>query len=256
MDTITPPPQRELIGISYSPWTEKARWSLDFHHLDYRYSEHLIMLGMPALRLKMKSFTGELTVPALIDGETRVMDSFEIAKYADKISASDRKLISDEKLGLIKSINALSEAALDAGRALVMSRIARDPEAQRESLPSFIPKFARGVCRPIVAMGLGYLDREFLVSGKSVETRQDELDRVIFELDQMVRTRQGDFILGQFSFADIAIALAAQVLTPVSNEYIKLPEALRRCWANPQLAEKYAALVRWRDFLYTKCRRV
>ena len=41
----------ELIGIRYSPWTEKARWSPD-HRIPYRYTEHLIMLGMPELRVK------------------------------------------------------------------------------------------------------------------------------------------------------------------------------------------------------------
>ena len=43
----------ELIGIGYSPWTEKARWALDHHGIDYRYSEHLILFGMLPLRIKL-----------------------------------------------------------------------------------------------------------------------------------------------------------------------------------------------------------
>ncbi len=38
-------PFRRLIGLHYSPWTEKARWALDRQRVPYAFEEHLPMLG-------------------------------------------------------------------------------------------------------------------------------------------------------------------------------------------------------------------
>src|SRR4051812_4751156 len=54
-----------LVGIGFSPWTQKARWALDHHGLGYRYHEHLILFGMPQLHWQMRKWREPLTVPAL-----------------------------------------------------------------------------------------------------------------------------------------------------------------------------------------------
>lgn len=244
---------RELIGISYSPWTEKARWALDHHKLPYSYSEHLIMLGMPALRLKMKSMDPELTVPALIDGENRMYDSFRIAEHADAVGGGP-KLIPHDRRDEVVRLNAISETALDAGRALVMHRISKDADAQKDSLPPFVPQFLRGACRPMVSMGMSYINREFKVSATALETRQKQVTDALDALDEALRKSNTDCLLGEFTFADIAMAKVAHLVEPVDARYVKLTPALRRCWANPELKQKYAHLVEWRDQIYAKYR--
>src|SRR5687768_11246992 len=105
---------RRLIGLSYSPWTEKARWSLDHHGLEYHYREHTILLGSPRLRLQSRRFTGRVTVPALLD-EGRVFgDSHEIARRADEVG-SGPTLFPSQEVEEIFRWNLLSERALQAG---------------------------------------------------------------------------------------------------------------------------------------------
>lgn len=244
---------RELIGIGYSPWTEKARWALDHHKLPYDYHEHLIMLGMPALRCKMKSLTGELTVPALIDGETRVMDSYMIARHVDAIGER-QKLFPAEHAEAIARMNELSEAALDDGRALMMSRLSQDREAQKAALPPFIPKFARGALTGMVSMAMSYIDREFKVSAVELDKRRERLDQSFAKLDDAVKKAQSDCLLGEFTFADIAAASILHLAEPPAHEFLKLPSGIRRAWSDPGLKAKYPQLVEWRDALYKKYR--
>lgn len=244
---------RELIGISYSPWTEKAKWALDHHKIPYKYSEHVIMLGMPSLWWKMKSMSGELTVPALVDGDTRICDSAAIARYADGCGASSKLFLANKTEELGKFIE-LSEKALAAGRGMVMHRIARNRDAQKESLPPFVPTAVRGACLWLVGMGLGYVDREFGVSQKKFEQHREELRQVLTQLREALQ-KNGDYVLGEFSFADIAMAAAVHPATPVSNAYVKLGPATRQCWSDEEISKEFSDLVAWRDQIYARHRR-
>ena len=73
----------ELIGIGYSPWTQKARWALNHHRIEYQYSEHLIMVGIPLLRMKTGRWLGAVTAPSLVGTDRPLLDSFAIARWAD-----------------------------------------------------------------------------------------------------------------------------------------------------------------------------
>ena len=121
MLSVTP----QLIGIYYSPWTEKARWSLDHHAMPYRYEEHLLLFGMPGLRLRTGHLTGPLTVPAYCDGKLALTDSWEIARHSD-LQSSREKLFPEESLAEIKKFNRNIDAYLNdmiaAAKAKTTSR--------------------------------------------------------------------------------------------------------------------------------------
>ena len=57
----------ELLGLPYSPWSEKARWALDVRHVPYRYRVFQPLIGEPALRFKTRRWTGTVTVPVMTD---------------------------------------------------------------------------------------------------------------------------------------------------------------------------------------------
>lgn len=211
------------------------------------------MLGMPALRLKMKTMDPELTVPALIDGDKRMYDSFRIAQHADSVG-SGSKLIPADRRAEITSYNEISESALDAGRALAMHRISQDKDAKKDSLPPFVPGFLRGPSLPLVSIALNYIDSEFKVSAKSLEAREKQLTDALDALDSGLKKSGGSCLLGGFTFADIAMAKAVQFVEPVGDKYIKLTPATRKCWGTEELKRKYAHLVEWRDALYSKYR--
>jgi len=243
----------DLYGISYSPWTAKARWALDHHKIPYRYREHLILFGMPELRWRLKKPFGDITVPVLVNGHSAVMDSFEIARHVD-VTGSGTALFPEEKQAEIREINRLSEKALDCARALTIFRIRKDKDAQLEALPSFIPQFAKPGLRWMAAVGIRYIVNEFGV-GRKTQTGYEEDYREVLEAFRKQRAAGGgEYLLGTFSYADIAAALALQGVVPVRHPTIPMGPATRRIWGHPQLETEYSDLVAWRDQLFAKHR--
>ena len=75
-----------LYGLSYSPWTERARWALDIKKVPYHYKEHSPLLGEYWLRFQArKSGLSKATVPLYVGGSNSIGDSFQIMRYADTV---------------------------------------------------------------------------------------------------------------------------------------------------------------------------
>lgn len=51
-------------------------------------------------------------------------------------------------------------------------------------------------------------------------------------------------------YADIAMACALQCLSPVAQDVIKMPHALRKRFADDKLAPEYGDLLEWRDGIF------
>lgn len=249
---------RELIGLNYSPWTEKARWALQHHRLPYDYTEHLMIFGMPALRWKMRKAFGDLTVPALVDrtnGKTvRLCDSWNIARHAESIGQGS-PLIPPDKLAEIERLNDLSERALCAGRAWIIDRTRQDPSTQLELLPPFVPGFLRRPLRFVANVALDYVEREFQTDAKSVPSHENDLRGILMELRRLIAGANQGNLLEDFSYADIAMAVTLHFVSPPNPEFMKIGPATRATWANPTLARDFADVVEWRDEIYRKYRR-
>lgn len=243
----------ELHGLSYSPWSEKAKWALDHHRIAYDYREHQLLFGMPLLRWKLGKLRGEVTVPAFIQGPVRLCDSFAIAWYAD-LMGKGAKLFPPERMEEIQRFNDLSEKALDSIRALVMANVARDREAQAEALPAFVPAFLRRAFAGLASLGLAYLDREFQVRRIGVEQRVRDLREVLLAIRQTLAASGGSYVLGTFTYADIAAAVVLQGVRPVDAAFMSLGPATRRVWTQDLLAREFEDLIRWRDEVYRKHR--
>ncbi|MBI3558186.1 MAG: glutathione S-transferase [Deltaproteobacteria bacterium] len=243
----------ELIGLNISPYTEKARWALDHHRMHYHYNEHLIIFGMPALRAKTRRFTGEVTVPVYIDGDHRLLDSFDIARFADE-HGSSAKLFPASRAGELDRYRALSEEGLDAGRAVLLPKLAADREARVESIPSMFPRALKPVVLPLVSVGLKYLSREFGVDASARVKNEDRLRKVLLTLRQNLYAAGGHYLLGDFSFADVLMAVVLQFIEPVAQKYMPIGAATRRCLTSDGLRTEFADLVKWRDSIYQKHR--
>lgn len=247
----------ELIGISYSPWTEKAKWALDHHRVPYSYREHLLMLGMPALRAHTGRWRGEITVPLLLDGKQRCWDSFEIARYAEQRgqASNTASLFPPGMQEKITELNILSEEGLDAGRSVILGRMAKDPEARRENIPTFVPRPLKLLMVPIVSLGMNYVAREFNIDPGAAAKNLERLDSVLERVSDVLRRSGGTYFLGQFSYADIALAVVLQFVNPVENDYVRIGPGVRRCWTDVELSRKFDYLVKWRNNLYERHRR-
>ena len=244
----------KLYQLSYSPWSEKARWALDSAQLSYQPLEFDPIYGWITLRVRTANLKEPLTVPVMIDGATKLTDSFDIAMWSQDQSPQS-KLMPADKLEQIKQWNKLSEEGLCAARAICVSKAANNKAAKTESVPAIIPSWARPYATPLVSRALNQLAHKYQFPlDESNQAAHQTLERV---LEQLAQALEGGkpYILGEFSYADIVMATSLQFIKPVADEYIALGEATRACMTIPELAYRYAALIEWRDGLYEKHRK-
>jgi glutathione S-transferase len=241
-----------LIGLSYSPWTEKARWALDHHGVAYRYSEHVPMIGEALLRARTKRWTGRVTVPALIDGDRAFTDSFAIAEHAEAVGHGP-PLLPASSLGEIREWNALSEEALAASRAIVTFKTGASREAKVESLPAFVPGPLRALGAPIAGMGVRFFVRKYGLDEQGLTHAEARIAGVLECLRKALAPSR-PFLLDDFSYADVVMAVSMQGVLPVSDRFIRLGPATRAAWTRDSLASRFADLLAWRDAVYAKHR--
>lgn len=229
-----------LIGESFSPWTKKARWALEHCGLAYDYEEYTPTLSEPRLRWRLRQWTGAVSVPVLFVDHQIVRGSWEIACYANATA-------NDGRLGDFEAIapwNDLSEAAFAEGRTRVVRCVLGNDQALKESLPAFVPELLRRPMRVVARNAAQRLDRKYAHLVKPGALRQ-----------ALVRTREGlaraegDYLLGRFSYADIAMAVVLEVVAPIANTQPPLGPETQRCWNHPVLASEFEDLLDWRHRL-------
>ena len=236
----------ELIGIGYSPWTQKARWVLDHHNISYRYTEHLIMVGIPLLRIKASKWSGNVTVPALVTGSRTLMDSFNIARWADEQGGSTT-LFPREHTGTIEAWNAKSETILNAGRLLTTHAMHQNNQALSEGLPGALKPLPGSVA--VAKKTARYVLRKYDVPG-SQSAWLETLRTGFSEFRELLGDKE--YLLGEFSIADITLAASLQVIEPPDVRYVPLGPASKQCWTRPELVGEFTDLLAWRNQIFEK----
>lgn len=243
----------ELLGLSYSPWSEKAKWALDVRRVPYRFRMYQPLIGEPALRLKTGRWRGTVTVPVLVDDTGRVYDdSAKIARFADSVGEGP-VLFPREHEAAIEHWIAVGERALDAGRVLSLHRTLEDPEALKELVPRGMRSALGGLAVGVGRMGVLRTLRKYGARKDAIaeysKIARDALDELRTKLAASTSTATPGTVLGTFTFADIA---AAQMLSFVSPPAfgLKLGKASRKGFTDPVLSKDYADLIAWRDALY------
>jgi len=245
----------ELLGLPYSPWTEKARWALELRHVPYRFRHYQPLIGELALRVKVRKLTGRVTVPVLTTDDGAVLsESLDIARWADRRGDGPR-LFPEDQVAEVERFVALSERGLAAGRTLALQRILADREALGEMVPKRMRRSFGGMGIRIARAGVARTVRKYAALGSSVDGDRRTLHAVLDEIRAALAkgpshaAGRPQTLLGSLTFADVAVA---QVLVnaEVPSSGIKMGPGSRRCFAEPGLMEKYADLVAWRDELY------
>jgi len=244
-------PERTLVVLRYSPWSERARWVLDHHHLSYRTLQHEPFLGERRLRRLSGKRTGRVTVPILLLPGEVLTDSWDIALYADREGASE-KLIPAEGQEEIRHLTELADRAMEQNRALFVARLLGSGAALDETLPAWVPRVTRPLLRPVTRFATGWFGRKYEVTLDQSEAQKQFLRGTL--LDFRRRLADGVYLLDRFSYADIALATFLQGISPVYDRYIALGPASREVWTQPELAREFDDLVRWRDRLYAEKR--
>jgi glutathione S-transferase len=244
---------RDFTAIAFSPWSEKARWALDHHRVDYRELPFAPIYGEWVLRLRLRDPFGRLTVPVLQDGTRVFRDSFDIARHAESIG-SGTPLFPAARLETIREWNRRSEVALAAGRAILMQGWARTPELARAALPAGLPA-------ALVPIALAFGRRRLEAFMAKYGIREDDpspeaaLEAELDFLEQALAGRR--YLLDDaFSYADVEMALTLQQVRPVDPRYIVRMEGLDDAGMHiPSAAARHPALIAWRDELYARHRR-
>lgn len=239
----------DFVALPYSPWSEKARWAMDHHQIDYHEREYMPIFGVPMMRLKLRKLRGNITVPILFTGSDIYPDSYEIAQYADSVGRNPPLFPADARAD-IDRWNQLSEQILAGSRALATWRAADDPQVLEESVPRQLPKPMRQV---FGRLGVRYLHRKYRLNDSDRDGYVAIIRAALTELRTALSER--DHILSEFSYADITMAIALQLFNPVDHEYIRLGRATRQCMTDPELSSEFADLGEWRDRTYAAHRR-
>ncbi len=243
----------ELLGLPYSPWSEKARWALDARHVPYKRVHYAPLVGEPALRRRLGRWRGTVSVPVLFDDRGRAIpDSLEIAKWADQ-HGDGPELLPDDLEADIGRFVRLSEEGLAAGRCLALHRALADTEALREMLPKGLVGPLGPVGPAVAAFGIRRTLRKYGADRHDAATHEKNLARVLDvlrrELADPRAKGEPKTLLGRFTFADIAMAQVLAFVEPPSFG-LRMGEANRRSFTDAALRERYGDLVAWRNALY------
>ncbi len=232
-----------LVGIGFSPWTEKARWALDHHRVAYRYEEYTPLLGEPWLRIRARRLGGPVSLPHLLgpDGLS-VGDSFAIAQEAERIGRGE-PLVPEDLLDAIRGWNERSERLMHAGRSQVLARTDTDRDVQIETLPPGMPLALRRALAPTVRLGTAYVKKKY--DARAIP--DDALEADLGAIRDAIGGDPTRPLLGRFTLADIAVATALQAVQPHRTEPRGLLPAQRRAWARPALATRWEDVLAWRD---------
>jgi glutathione S-transferase len=246
----------ELFTLPYSPWSEKARWALDHHRVPYRERIYQPLVGEPWMRVRQRKMTGPVSVPVLLGGEERCGDSWSIALYADSVGGG-APLIPAGDRAAIQEMDGMSERGLRAGRALALDRVLRSSAALTEMLPRSTRRVLGGVGTAIAAFGVRRTLRKYGAHVHALSEHEAQLVAVLDTIRAKLAAggRVGSdpqFVLGRFSYADIAAAQVLVFVSPVSESVrsIRIGKASRASFEHPTLAEAYRDLLAWRDRLY------
>lgn len=240
---MTQPKRQErvlLVGESFSPWTKKARWGLEQCGREYRYEEYTPTMSEPGLRWRMRQWSGRVSVPVLFVGSQILRGSWNIVSYANQTSRENP--LGD--MEVIAEWDKLSEAALAEGRTRVVRAVLNDDAALEEALPKFIPQSLRRSLRFLARDAATRLDRKYAHLYESGAIRS-----------ALVATRDGlkqsgnDYLLGEFSYADVTMAVVLEVIAPIARTEPPLGPHTERCWHDADLAKEFEDLIQWRNRL-------
>ena len=239
-----------------SPWSERARWALDLSGVSYDTIVFTPLISNPYARWLSRNVNRKLTIPLAVSNEGKereiLQDSLEIAQYSNTKRLSDRKdLFPEDHLPQIIEWHELSENLLNILRVRANPRMKSSRELQLNNLPPIIPKMAKPLFLPLSRHALHYFEKKYpLHPADHDKTLHEGLKKIRSTLSSST----SGYILDQFSFADITVAVIFQAISPGENKFVPIENATRECWKDPELTFEYGDLLEWRDTLYKKHR--
>ncbi len=234
-----------LVGLDYSPWTQRAAWALHLSGVPARFGQYTPTLGEPRLRFHLGRLGGRISVPVLLRAPGGpIEDSFDIARWAAAHAtpaAPAPNLIPD--VAEAHRWNALADRALEYGRLRAVGDMIDNAghldEASSKEFPTFVAPLLRPVARAIAKRTLG----------KYASTPRSTMADALGQLRDALGA--GPYVVGgAVSYADIAMATMLEMVSP-GPQTERGPEETRD-WTDPEFADEFRDLLEWRDALLTE----
>jgi glutathione S-transferase len=243
---VVPWRRMRLHVMSYSPWSERARFALLHHRISFEEREHVPLLGELALRARARGLGRPATVPLLVDGQTRVMGSLPIAHHADTVGGGDR-LIEPTRLDAITALNDELEPMMHAIRARLLELASEHDDVAIGLTPPALRSL------PLSAASARLAGK--YIAAKHRASLADVTARLRAGLG-IIRARLAGrpYVFECFSYADVVCATPLAIVKPVDDAYVPLHPGLRQHIVDEGLAAEFEDLSRWRDELYDRHR--
>lgn len=243
----------DLISLPYSPWSDKAKWALAVRGVDVRVRNYAPIVGEPRLRRLLGRWRGPVTVPVLVDGDTVLGDSLDIARWAD--ARGDGPTLFPDNAD-VERYNALGERALACGRALSLPRVMRDPDATAELVPGGLRRRIGPLASPVGRLGVWRTWRKHGGHRQPEDAHRQAFREILLQLRADLAaspsTATPKTLFATFTYADIVMAEAIAYLVPPPQ--LRLGLHNRRNLGDAALAAEFPDLVAWRDAIFAAWR--
>mmetsp|Transcript_36218 Transcript_36218/g.80591 ORF Transcript_36218/g.80591 Transcript_36218/m.80591 type:complete len:280 (-) Transcript_36218:391-1230(-) len=239
----------ELVSLQVSPWSLKARWALKHHSIQYRTTPHAPVIGDYKLRWRLWKWTGKVTVPILfVKGQAPITDSTDIARWADSHSCRSgaEPLFPGGQVEEVRRWVTLSDDVLFYGRRQLAELALVDPAVRARYLPRFIRRLG-----PLTDWVALWGARRFAAkyARESGGSSKEKALAALEELRSALQRSKFSYILGdKFSYADIVMAAALQMVLPVGPPYSA--SLAGRPVQLVELEKQFGELLPWRDRVF------
>lgn len=162
----------------------------------------------PALRAGKRR-----TVPVLVNGAERLVDSHDIVAWADR-SARDRGLYPDDVRAEVESLEATFDRKVGpAARRLAYHALMTDASAIRNLFSRIGPRWEIAVARVALPVMAGMIKRGLKIDASGVARSRETLAPVLADVEARVEKSGGPWLFGdRFTAADITFAA---LMTPL-----------------------------------------
>lgn len=248
-------PSATLVASPLSPWSEKARWALDHHRIDYVERTQIPVLSAPRLRWKLRRLHDRHVAPIFFDRRGALcLDPLDIARYAERTGEGAPLFRRGEEQAIARW-DELSERAMYAARALISRRMAADPDSRHEALVTVAPRRLASLLKPAAVLAARLL--QFRHRGREADEDPDRarLRVILAELRSALSDGRSYLVGGSLSYCDIAMASALNGVAPAEAPHLPLGRSTRRTSTDGELAGEFPDLLGWRDQIYAEHRR-
>jgi len=214
-----------LITMPHSHYAEKARWALDRVALPYREEPHV-----PLFHRLATGRHGGGSVPVLVHGAGRFVDSTDIVVHADAVCGGD--LLYPREPALRREVEAL-EARFDDElgphtRRWAYAQLLPETRLLRQAMSRGVPRLEASVLSVMMPVVLNLIRSRLRITPESAQRSLERVHGIFREVDERLADGRRYLVGERFTAADLTFAaLAAPVLFPAGNRaaYLALDEA-------------------------------